>query len=246
MPNILYTVLGLLTLLASLVFIGWLMWRALQRSENPPRLVVRWIITALVGGTLGFVLLRSGPSWGTGLTVPFFCVFLGVVLSLLWAPSVGTLLARPLTSLFDGGPTSDKPEPLYSIAVAKRKKGHAHEALWEVQQQLMRFPNDVTGMMLMAEIQAVDLNDRPGAQLTVQRLCDQPDQAPVHIAVALNQLADWQLKYDQDVDAARQTLEELVARVPETPWAHNATHILPITVMGMASLGTFRSGAKAT
>ena len=38
------------------------------------------------------------------------------------------------------------------IAEAKRKKGQFHEAVFEIQRQLQKFPNDVTGQMLLAGI----------------------------------------------------------------------------------------------
>jgi hypothetical protein len=226
MPQVLYTVLGLLMLTAALAFIGWLMVRALKRSDDPVRLIVKWVVTALVGGVLVFILGGFAPSFGSAFVVPFVCLGLGVVLSFIWASSIGSILSRPLTALFDGGLEEAKPEPLYSTAQARRKRGRYQEALWEIHQQLEKFPNDFTGQMLMAEIQADDLKDLQAAHTTVHRLCHQTSHPPSALAAALNQLADWQLKYTQDITAARQTLEEVVQRLPDSPWSHAASQRL--------------------
>jgi hypothetical protein len=73
--------------------------------------------------------------------------------------------------------------------------------------------------MMLAEIQVEDLNDLAGAELTIQRLCAQAGQPPRHIALALNALADWHLKFAQDREAARQALQQIVELFPETELA---------------------------
>jgi tetratricopeptide (TPR) repeat protein len=226
MPDVVYTIAGSAMLLVVATFIGWLMVRALKRSEDPTRLVVKWICTLLVAGVLAWILGGWGPSVGSAFVVPFVCVGLGIALSVIWAPSLASLLARPLTSLFDGGSTEITPEPLYSTAQAKRKKGKGQEAIWEIQRQLGMFPNDFTGQMMMAEIQAQDLNDLPAAQATITRLCQQSGHTPASLAAALNQLADWHLKLAQDPAAAGQALEQIVQRLPDSSWSYAASQRL--------------------
>ena len=222
MPRAVSIAVGLLILLGTLVFLGWLMVRSLKRSEDPAKLVVKWIITALVVGVLVFVLGAWGPSVGSAFVMPFACVLLGIILALTWGADIGSLLSRPLTSMFDGGSAIAEPEPLYSIALAKRKKGQAREALWEIQQELAKSPQDYTGQMLTAEIQAEDLHDLEAAVMTVQRLCDQPGHSPAGLADALNRLADWHVKFAQDTASARLALEQILTRLPDTPQAHAA------------------------
>jgi tetratricopeptide (TPR) repeat protein len=226
LPPVVWTILGLVMIAGALAFIGWVMVRALKRAEDPVKLIVKWIGTALIAGVLVGILGGFGPSVGSAFVVPFVCVLFGIILSLMWAPSVAMMLARPITSLYDGGLDEAKPEPLYSMAQARRKKGQAHEALWEIQRQLELFPNDFTGQVLMADIQANDLKDLQAAQATIARLCQQPGHTPAAIADALNQLADWHIKYAQDLDAARQTLDEIVQRFPDSPWAYAASQRL--------------------
>jgi hypothetical protein len=78
--------------------------------------------------------------------------------------------------------------------------------------------------MLLAEIQAENMNDLPGAEATVHRICAQDKHSAGQIAGALNTLADWHLRLDQDVDAARAALEEIGTRFPESELAHHASN----------------------
>ncbi len=106
--------------------------------------------------------------------------------------------------------------PLYSIAQALRKRGRYDDSVNEVRRQLLNFPDDFEGQMMLAEIQAENLNDLPGAENTLRRLCDQHGHPPGQIGLALNTLADWHLKYHQDREAAKAALEEIIERLPES------------------------------
>ena len=79
---------------------------------------------------------------------------------------------------------------------------------------------------MLAEIQAENLDDLPGAQLTIERFVAQPGHGPKNIAFALNSLADWHLKYTRDVEAARQALEKIVELLPDTELAMGAAQRL--------------------
>ena len=218
----LIVVIGVLTLMA-LGFV-WLMIRSVKRSGDPEKLLFKYVLSlAIIVPFSYFVLYKQwGNSHGGAFVVPFLCVTIGIILSLLWTPNIGAVLAKPITSLFDGGDTEPEPQPLYSIALAKRKSGKYREALYDIQQELDKFPEDVSGQMLLAEILVENLDDLSGAQNTVERLCQQPNHAPKSIAYALNTLADWQLRYGQDIEAARQALERIVARYPGTEEAQVA------------------------
>ncbi|HXG46770.1 MAG TPA: tetratricopeptide repeat protein [Methylomirabilota bacterium] len=216
------TVKALLVLLiaATLVaFAGWLVVRGVRRSEDPARILFKLVLTLVIVAALGYFTWRNRESNSPvdKIGVLLVCVAAAVGLGAYWTPQIGAALARPLTSLFDDGDTPPEPQPFYSIAQAKRKAGHYREALHEIQQQLDRFPGDVTGHMLMAEILAEDLNDLAGASATLERLLQQPDLPAPRVAAALNTLADWQLKHGRDIEAARQALERIAQRLPGTP-----------------------------
>src|ERR1043166_3202932 len=202
--DIIHAVLALLIMLGIL---GWWMWRSLQRSEDPPRLIAKWAITAVM---LALLVL----SLSAGAFAIMFALVIGLVLALTWRTSIANTISRPFEILFTGGDTPPDPQPYYSIAQAKRKRGQFNEAVFAIHEQLRKFPYDVTGQVMLAEIQAENLNDLPGAQITIERLCHQPGHAPQNIATALNQLADWHLKFGQDLETARQSLERIIELLP--------------------------------
>jgi len=132
------------------------------------------------------------------------------------------MLARPLTSLFDGGDDQIEPAPLYSVAINKIRKGEFQAAAFEIKQQLIKFPNDFKGQHMLAQLQVQHLNDLPGAQVIIERLISQPNHPPQEVAFALNELADWQLKYGQDLEAARASLQKIIERFPDSDLVHQA------------------------
>jgi len=89
----------------------------------------------------------------------------------------------------------------------------------EVRRQLDRFPTDQEGHMLLAKIQAEDLKDLAGAELTVHRFCAQPGHQPANLAFALYSLADWHLKFGQDREAAQQDLQQIIDLLPDSEFA---------------------------
>jgi hypothetical protein len=98
-------------------------------------------------------------------------------------------------------------------------KGKFLEAVVEIRKQLARFPNDFEGVILLAGIQAENLQDLPGAEITLNHFCDRSGAPPKQFAAAMNHLADWQLKLMQDADSARAALEKITTRFPDTELA---------------------------
>ncbi|HEX5220897.1 MAG TPA: tetratricopeptide repeat protein [Verrucomicrobiae bacterium] len=213
------------SLLLFIAIIGWGMWFWLKKSEDPARLIFKWVLSAfgLVGMVAVGIYIRNGIERGLDYGVAFFGVALlgalGIYFTLIWRHEIAGLVAKPFGALYDGGDAELDPQAYYSIAQAKRKRGHYNEAIAEIRKQLEKFPTDYTGQLLMAEIQAENLNDLPGAELTIERFCNQPKHAPRNIAFALNSLADWHLKYSLDAEAARQDLQKIVDRLPNTEFA---------------------------
>lgn len=214
-----------LLLLAALGFIGLVIYtfgRALRRSEDPVRLIVKWLFTGLVTGTLFWFARDSVKTQAGAFIVPFACVFVGVIMSVVWAPGIGAALISSITAGFDGGSEPMEPAPLYSTAEGLRRRGKFRESIYAIQEQLQKFPQDCAGQMLLAEIQAENLQDLAAAELTIHRLCEQPGHAPASLAFALGSLADWQMKYAQDRDAALAALEKIIALLPDTEFARSA------------------------
>ncbi|MEJ5238958.1 MAG: tetratricopeptide repeat protein [Limisphaera sp.] len=213
------TVADLLGLLAVLVLGGIALVRWLKRSrDNPPVLIFKWLFTAL----LLYVIFTVRPLVGSGPYLVLLTLTLAMIAGVLWAPNIAEVLFRPIWNAFTGGDEEPEPRPFYSIARAKRKRGQAAAALADVRAQLARFPNDFEGQMLAAEILAEDMRDLEGAELTIQRLCEQPGHTPQNLAYALSTLADWYLRIGQDPENARRVLEQLLEKFPDTDLAITA------------------------
>jgi tetratricopeptide (TPR) repeat protein len=204
---------GTIGLVVIVGIIGWGFFRMLKRSYDPEMMILKWAIT------IPLVIFSLTAAANTGIYGPVVILILAIVMSVMWAPHIGEWLCKPLTNLLDGGGEEPEPKPYYSIACSLRMKGKFLEAVVEVRQQLARFPNDFEGVMLLAGIQAENLQDLPGAEITLNHFCDRPEAPPKQFAAAMNQLADWQLKLTQDADSARGTLEKIVTRFPDTELA---------------------------
>ena len=211
---------GILILVFLTVTLGWFVWRWLKNSRDPALLVFRWVLTALALGGLyyGAMSAREAEQRGdfSALLAVIYALVGGMFLAIVWVPAIVDYVSRKIGSLYDGGDAEVDPKPFYSIFQSKRSQGKYHEALAEVRRQLDKFPTDFEGLMLLAALQAENLNDLPGADITVQRICNQPGHPPAHIAAALNQLADWHLAIGKDRYAAQQALERIIALLPDT------------------------------
>jgi tetratricopeptide (TPR) repeat protein len=216
---------GIVLLAIALSAIGWFLWRCLKRSDDPARLIFKWILTAPVVLGLLFVVgpFATSSQAGAFIGVPLTAAC-GIVLAIIWRHDIGDLVAKPFTSLYDGGTEPPIPRPFYSIAQSKQKKGHYLEAIADIRHQLQRFPTDVEGQLLIAQIEAEDLKDLSAAQLTIDRFCAQPGHAPQNIVFALYSLADWHLQIAQDREAARRDLERIIEMFPESESALGAAH----------------------
>ena len=216
---------GIVLLVIALGFIGWVFVRCLKRSDDPARLIFKWILTVpVVLGMLFWVgPLATSSGGGAFIGVPLIAAC-GLVLTAIWRHNLAELAAKPFTSLFDGGSEPPTPKPAYSIAQSRQKKGNYLEAVAELRKQLDRFPTDVEGQMLLAQIQAEDLKDLQAAELTIERFCAQPGHARQNIVFALYSLADWHLQIGQDREAAQRDLQKVIDLFPESEFALGAAH----------------------
>src|SRR6185437_4107317 len=198
------------------LIVGYLIW-ILKRSEDPPLLLFKWILTTGCGAyafhEVGANIFKGGLL--TAYAVAVSAIF-GLIMAITWRKNIAGLIASPFENLYTGGFEPPKPQPHYSHAITQRKRGNYHEAFNLVRQELEKFPTDFEGWMLMADLQAENLNDLPGAAITIERICNQPEHPPRNVAMALNALADWYLKLNQHRDTARETLHRILERMPDT------------------------------
>ncbi len=201
-------------------FVLWTSFRTLQKTEDKGSLIFKWILTAvLMGFSIKVVMpgMKEGGLAAIGGLMAALVVAL--VLAITWRRSIADLIATPFNNLYTGGSTPPEPKPVYSNAIGLRKRGNYQEAFNGVRKELEKFPGDFEGHLLLAEIQAENLNDLPGAAITIERIFNQPDAPPRNITVALNTLADWYLKLNQDRDTARETLQRIIDRFPDSEFS---------------------------
>lgn len=218
MSHALHLVLNVSLSLFGLGFVGWIFWRSLKTNHDPAKLVFKWLLTAVIGW---LELTVAMPAFVRG---GFDAIFIGIGLTgvlamginIIWRHSIIEIIAKPLTNLFDGGHEEPEKKPYYSAVMAKRNRGRPLEALVAVREQLAKFPTDFEGVLLLANIQAEDLNDLPGAEITLNNFCNSPNTPDRQVVAAFTQLADWHLKKTVDMDAARAALQKIVARFPDT------------------------------
>jgi len=200
-------------LAAGLVWCGYLRWRWLRFNEDSPAVLIsKWAISACLVLLAGMAMAKLPLPKGVPLSVLAL-----VLMGTMWAPNIGSALERLLIR-----PWHATAPPCYSPAIAKRKSGKYRAAAAAVRAQLVRFPTDYNGMILLADMQANDLGDLPGAEDTMRTLLAVPKLAASKFSAVTSQLADWQLKYGKDPQAAQETLEEISLRFPGTHWAYAA------------------------
>jgi tetratricopeptide (TPR) repeat protein len=215
-----YDIAGYVAL--ALAFGGLAVW-SVRKSEDPARTAFKWILTLVIALYIYWKVLPMADRGGIATFMAMAtCMMAGLVLFITWRQNIGAIVAKPFSSLYDGGEVAPEPHPFYSIARARQKQTKYPEAIAEIQKQLERFPTDFEGQMLMAEIQAEGLKDLAATEATIQNLCAQPGHAPKNLAFALYCLADWYLQYAQDTDAARRAFEQIISMLPDTEFSLTA------------------------
>ena len=123
----------------------------------------------------------------------FFLPFAGVI-GVIWAPNVADILASPLTSLFDGGAEPVERTPVYSAAEVRLHQGRYAEAAAAVRQELLKFPGDIHGRLLLADILANKLHQPIPAEETLRQILSLPHApAPARRAPCRQPLApSWE------------------------------------------------------
>lgn len=218
---------GVLILLTLAAIVLWLSWRALRKSKDSTDLLVRWGLTA---GVLVAAWKTINPVAADGSTLgKLSALVMGLAFSvpliIIWVPHIAGTVGDWFAGIYTGGNEEAEPQPFYSVAQSLRKQGKFREAIYELREQLARFPDDVKGHLMIAEIQAENLSDLPGAQTTIERFC-QPGRPPAHLSYALTTLADWHLKLTLDTESARQALEKIQELLPDTEQAMMAAQRL--------------------
>src|ERR1700722_4604686 len=189
-------------IVVALIIIGVGFVMMAKRGEDPTKIILKGVFSIPFTWFCIWATLHAGPA-------AFIMIgLMAVVLAYMWTPHISEWVTSPLTSMFDGGNEPIEKKPFYSIANAKRKRGVYSEAVAEVRRQLDRFPNDFEGMMLLAAIQAENLQQLRGASITLENGITKAKWPDQQIAAAWALLADWHLKLGTDVYSARASLQK--------------------------------------
>jgi tetratricopeptide (TPR) repeat protein len=203
---------GMITLGFFLVMLGSLIILTILKAESSLKMALRWVSTGVL---LAAILLYMSPLLGLIAMLGFLFI---------WRQALTGLVAKPFMSLYDGGSTAPDPHPHYSVARARQKQGRYHESIQEIDAELEKFPNDLEGQLLKAEIQAENLKDLSAAETTIDSLCAQARHSPKNLAFALYSMADWHLKIGRNANSARRYLDQIIELFPNTEFAAGAAH----------------------
>src|SRR6266446_5435825 len=105
MPRPLSIAVGLLMILTVLGTMVWLLIWSLKRSEDPAKLLFKWVLTFVFVGMLFWSIAKIGFEDNSSVLLPPLCAVIGVAIGITWAPHWGAIMAKPFTAMFDGGNT---------------------------------------------------------------------------------------------------------------------------------------------
>lgn len=198
---------------------GWFMHR--YADEGNATDVAGWPLRIVATMFLLGMVVASHKVFGAAVTL-FVVLVASVLLGVLWIPTLVHGLLSPLSNSLTGGDEKIERRPFYYRAQGLRKRGDYSGALEAVRAELEKFPRDLEGRLLEAEILAVNLRQPEEAEAVLQAALDESGWSPEDECLMLNQLADLRLKHLKNPDAARATWETLIASFPETTAAHLA------------------------
>ena len=196
-----------------------------NRQNDPVKVIGLWVLSFVAFFGIAYSAVAAQEGFAL-ILVLLVAVLIAVLLGLAWTPTIVNTLVSPLTTALSGDDTVAYEGPAYGQALAKRKRGQYEDAVEAVEVQLAQYPGDFDGLMLKASIQAENLDDLPAAAATIQETLQDPDKVRFNLPVALNKMADWQLRIAGDASAAKRTLEKIREALPGSQAAQLASQRL--------------------
>ena len=196
-----------------------------NRQNDPVKVIGLWVLSFVAFFGIAYSAVAAQEGFAL-ILVLLVAVLIAVLLGLAWTPTIVNTLVSPLTTALSGDDTVAYEGPAYGQALAKRKRGQYEDAVEAVEAQLAQYPGDFDGLMLKASIQAENLDDLPAAVATIQETLEDPDKVRFNLPVALNKMADWQLRIAGDASAAKRTLEKIREALPGSQAAQLASQRL--------------------
>ena len=190
-----------------------------QMLEPRDRVIVTLAIVALLAAA-GKTLAGGGAAaaaFGLVIVIPA-----GVILAFIWLPAAVESLLSGLTGAMTGGNQQVEAKPFFYRALAKRRQGKFLEALAEIDTELLKFPGNLEGLLLKAEIQSDDLKNQAAATGLLEEIIQTPDRPRQERLAGQFRLAELQLHRIRDIPAGRAVLEQILEENPDTEAAHTA------------------------
>ena len=206
----------------------WFAVRSVRQSEEPGKQILRLgasvvlLLLGIFGAAYFLEIQQKASALGrvasqiAAFAAPLLVAACGVLLGVLWAPSIGRLLAAPLTSLFDGGKAGTYRQPLYAIAEARRKRGRYAESAKEVRKQLEEFPGNIDGTLLLIDLCAKDLGQMEEAREAMEEYLQNGPHPPKNLFRVLAHMAEIYLATAGDRENAKKCLKRIQSMCPGT------------------------------
>ena len=190
-----------------------------QMFDTPGRIVVTLAVVGLMGASLRMLF---GAGGGGGVILLVLVIPSGVIMAFVWLPTLVDGFLSGLTGAMTGGNQEVEAKPFFFRATAKRSQGRFSEALAEIDTEMQKFPGNLEGLLLKAEIQADDLKDLRAAESLLREAIQTPERPQAERLTAQFRLAELLLHRIQDIPAGREILERILEDNPETEAAHTA------------------------
>jgi hypothetical protein len=179
------------------------------------------------GITMGWLLVRycqaaEDKKEFRGVTLFWLGILAPVAGALFWFSHLWehgiilTLWLIPVAHLSLPAWRTRKRPPTYTRATALIKRGNYNQAEWEVIRELEQCENDFDGWLMLAELYAIHFKDLGAAEQTIYDVCSQPGTNASQICTAIYKLSEWHLKVGEDPEAAREVLEVICKKWPDT------------------------------
>jgi hypothetical protein len=185
-------------------------------GEGVLSLPSKLLLTAGLLGMLGYPFFVGSNNRGSALIALFMILLVTFPLVIMWLPHVIETVLSPFFGSLTGGNEQVEARPLYFRAIGLRKRGEYAAAIEAAEAELARFPGDVEGLLLIADIRRTDLRDPLGALELLEATLIDPACPPATAALLLSRVADLQLNQLNNPDAARGALSHIVTEFSGT------------------------------
>jgi tetratricopeptide (TPR) repeat protein len=200
--------------------------RVMKRgSEEANPWWLRLLATALAVWVISFGVRTAREGGGPEVALALVEIILPLVLlTYIWLPTFVELMTSGMTGAFTGGNDQIESKAYYFRAEALRKKGDYEGAIAAIDEVMEQFPGDFDGLMLRAEVYAVDYKNLSAARLQLEEI--EADSSKTVDQKVLAALKRAELFLNQDLELSRSIWERIAAEHPNSPAGNLATQQL--------------------